>query len=718
MHVLEFLSANYEKVVSSIFKYIHLLKTSPVQEWAFKEVQQLCELAFRFKEKSPPSSYASALSSQMQMPFPREWVLSGPYLTREFDQELVRSTMDWLSPEKCRVFIAAQQMPDGTKTWDQKEKWYGTEYKLSPISEQLLNFKPTDFEDLALPKPNSFIPSNFEVPGMPKEVDESLKPAKRPLLIRHTPLSRLWHKKDDQFFVPKANVFVLLRSPLLDATPSNAVKSRLFVELVKDALTEYSYDAELAGLGYNIESQADGIGLSVDGYNDKLPVLCRYILEEIAKFKVDGKRFDIIKDQVRRGYQNFQLEAPYQHANYYTTYLLNERMWTAEEKLDELELTSADDVQRFLPELLGRLHIEMLVHGNLLKDEAVNLMSLAENTLKPKALAPTELISHRSLILPRGTNFSWSREVANRENVNSGIEYYCQVGDPTDVNLRAKLALMSQIAQEPCFDQLRTKEQLGYLVFSSLRKTIGSMGFRVLVQSERDSRFVESRIEAFFDSFKTLLENLTDEEFEAQRTSLINKKLEAVKNLYEESSRFWFHIHSGYYDFLQRDTDVAALRNVTHQEVIDCFMHHIHQSSPHRAKLAVHLRSQVKAVPFSAQAADALLAAYKERGMETSEEAFAELKAQQPSVQTVKDFTRDALSQAPGVVQSTIDEIVALIDQLAAQHPFAETAEEVIVAGAKHEVVVADTASFKASLPPSKAAVPVQAWSDLKMANL
>lgn len=33
----------------------------------------------------------------------------------------------------------------------------------------------------------------------------------RPHLIRETPLSELWHKKDDQFWVPKASVILDMR---------------------------------------------------------------------------------------------------------------------------------------------------------------------------------------------------------------------------------------------------------------------------------------------------------------------------------------------------------------------------------------------------------------------------------------------------------------------------------------------------------------------------
>lgn len=107
---------------------------------------------------------------------------------------------------------------------------------------------------LALPGNNDFIPTNFETTK--KEVPV---PSQRPDLIENTPLLRLWHKKDDTFWVPRANVWILFRSPLAYANPVNCVKTRLYTDLLKDSMNEYAYDAEVAGLCYNIENQLEGM---------------------------------------------------------------------------------------------------------------------------------------------------------------------------------------------------------------------------------------------------------------------------------------------------------------------------------------------------------------------------------------------------------------------------------------------------------------------------
>lgn len=138
--------------------------------------------------------------------------------------------------------------------------------------------------------------------------------------------------------------------------------------------------------------------------------------------------------------------------------------------------------------------------------------------------------------------------------MNSGIIYNVQIGSPTDSKLRAQLQLFSQIAKEPTFDTLRTKEQLGYIVMSGMTESAGSLNFRFLVQSEKKPDYVETRIEAFMDWLKTHIESLSEEDFEKQKGSLIAKKEERPKNLGEETQRFLGRITDKYYEFDRRES--------------------------------------------------------------------------------------------------------------------------------------------------------------------
>lgn len=173
-----------EDVAAAIFAYFEILKSSPPQEWAFKEVNQLSQIAFKFKEKSPATSTAMYLSLQMAKPYPRELLLSAPYLTSLWDQEIIDYATRHLTVEQCRMMIAAKEELKGEK-YEMKEKWYGTEFTILPISERLMKAEKdgNDYSDLALPGPNTFIPTNLEIQNKVEVTEVSFRVLKLELRL-------------------------------------------------------------------------------------------------------------------------------------------------------------------------------------------------------------------------------------------------------------------------------------------------------------------------------------------------------------------------------------------------------------------------------------------------------------------------------------------------------------------------------------------------------
>ena len=106
---------------------------------------------------------------------------------------------------------------------------------------------------------------------------------------------------------------------------------RLYIGLVVDHLNEFSYDADVAGLGYSLSMDADGLFLSAYGFNDKLHLLLTKLVHGMRHLVVKQERFEVVKDSLLRQLQNWKLNAPYDHAMHYTTYILSTRQWTNEE---------------------------------------------------------------------------------------------------------------------------------------------------------------------------------------------------------------------------------------------------------------------------------------------------------------------------------------------------------------------------------------------------
>jgi insulysin len=73
---------------------------------------------------------------------------------------------------------------------------------------------------------------------------------------------------------------------------------RLYAALVSDSLTEYSYDASLAGLYYSFSNHKSGLAITLKGYNDKLLVLARTVLARAKTLYVNPERLAVMKERV------------------------------------------------------------------------------------------------------------------------------------------------------------------------------------------------------------------------------------------------------------------------------------------------------------------------------------------------------------------------------------------------------------------------------------
>jgi insulysin len=435
-----------------------------------------------------------------------------------------------------------------------KERWYGTQYNVERIPDNFLSeliaawsSKASDRpSELHLPHKNEFIPTKLEV-----EKKEILEPLKHPKLIRNDERVRTWYKKDDRFWVPKANLHITLRSPLAAMTPHTAVTSQLYHGLVQDALVEYSYAAEIAGLEYSLLSHSLGLDVTVSGYNDKMAVLLEKVLTIMRDLDVREDRFRIVKERLMRGYKNWEFQQPYHQIGTYSRWLNSERGWINEQYLAEFPHVEADDIRKFFPQLLHQLHIEVLAHGNLAKEDALTFTHLVQDILRPWKLPPSQWPIRRSLVFQPGANYVYERPLKDPANVNHCIEYMLYVGSNQDRELRAKLLLLAQIADEPCFDQLRTKEQLGYVVFSGASIHNTWIGYRILVQSEKNPEYLEDRIENLLSDLGQQIKDMDERTFEKHKVSIINKRSERLKNLNQETGRFWNHVLSECYDFEQ-----------------------------------------------------------------------------------------------------------------------------------------------------------------------
>ena len=153
---------------------------------------------------------------------------------------------------------------------------------------------------------------------------------------------------------------------------------------------------------------------------------------------------------------------------------------------------------------------------------------------------------------------------------------YEQIGEENYPTL-ARLSMLGHLVREPAFDQLRTKEQLGYSVFSTPSSVLGSLNLLILVQSPtKGGSYLNDRVEAFIQMYRKELAAMDEDTFKANMTAVIKKKKEKDKTMRQEANRHWAEIAYRQYKFDKVDQEVKELENLTLQDVLDFFDKSVH----------------------------------------------------------------------------------------------------------------------------------------------
>lgn len=130
------------------------------------------------------------------------------------------------------------------------------------------------------------------------------------------------------------------------------------------------------------------------------------------------------------------------------------------------------------------------------------------------------------------------------------------------------------IAEEPLFDILRNKEQLGYDVSCHLRDNYGILGYSIDIHSQ-ENKFsidhVDERIENFRGELLKIIETMPMAEFEEYKATLAKIKLTEDSKLNEELVRNWAEVTTGDYAFDRHHREVEALVTISHAEFLEFY---------------------------------------------------------------------------------------------------------------------------------------------------
>ncbi len=148
------------------------------------------------------------------------------------------------------------------------------------------------------------------------------------------------------------------------------------------------------------------------------------------------------------------------------------------------------------------------------------------------------------------------------------------------------LEFLCQVMDKAMFQQLRTTEQLGYIVTGGTQNKWGVNGLRCLIQSVHAPAFLEMRLETFLESFEAKLQELSAEDF-AEHVNSLRTKLEKDRSVDKLCDRLMIEIcnHENIFDCKEQEGE--ALTQLLKSDLVEFFEKYVSVKSSLRCCFVV-----------------------------------------------------------------------------------------------------------------------------------
>lgn len=541
-----------DQIVALVFHSIETLAQKGVEPWRYEELQQMASIDFRFQEVRAPIATVRGLAHRLHLYEPRQ-VLKGDHLYAGYDEAMIKRYLGYLNSENVLVSLVAPGV-EGEKT----TAYYQTPYRVleQPAKQPAIKLRVQ--KRLALPQPNDFIPTRLavkEAPLLPSPGGQTAEGIEGPALVRDQARLKVWFQWDNSFEVPKTSMRLRLKLPAVAASAQGAARAELLAMLVRDQLNEFAYPAQLAGLEFSLQPNPRGLDVEIFGYSGRQNLLLTKIVEALRKGRFEPERFVDQKSKLQRRWRNEALAEPYGVIARQIPRLHFSPYWLGTDKLDALEGTDLEALHAFSDKLLNDAELEVLLYGNLYRQEAVRLAAYLEHQLlgeqTRRTLAPANVYRLNS-------DGPWARHQPLEHDDNVTLLYV--QGLKTDLQDEAHMQLLQRMLRPMFFHQLRTEKQLGYVVtvFPLALKDLA--GTALVVQSPSVS---SDRLWREMDAFLSTAGDALTEPLANQKAALARELREPAKTLYQQSSYYWDSIVLDDLDFNRRAQLAEAVGAVT-----------------------------------------------------------------------------------------------------------------------------------------------------------
>lgn len=544
---------NSDQVIAAVFAYVNLVKRSEPNELYFREAKMMGEKDFANVAKPDPMRQVINLAMD-QFEYPVENLLNADFVYDHFDKNAIADVLKQLEPANARIWYISKN-----EIVDKAIPYFEGKYSIRDISAEEQSRWSNLEKNFAFNLP----PLNTLFTDKPAAIVESIYLKPHQVVSRKGIEVFLTHP---QFYREDKGILdIELNVPFAKKSAKNIVLSNLLSDIYKDQNTTLMDRAARASLKVNVARGATGSQfINISGYTTKHEELLEQMLAGFANLDITQKNFIESLDTYQQSLANAKKQPPFRQAFTHFSRLVNEVHWTNAELLAASEKLTLKDVVEYHKAVKADTLIRINAFGNYSEEAILRMAEVASKQL-PGKRQPEQRVIGRYITPKIGETIQFKGGVDLEDNAL--VQGF--IGTAKSFEVRAQLAVLNSILRNAFFSQLRTNEQLGYIVGSSETSVDEYPAFLLFVQSANtDLVAIKARMDRFRKEFLAELKAMDPAQIEqskaAQLASILQKPTDfrAEADLY--SGDFWI----ARYSFDSRDRYIAALEKVNKEGLV------------------------------------------------------------------------------------------------------------------------------------------------------
>ncbi|ODV94710.1 hypothetical protein PACTADRAFT_43910 [Pachysolen tannophilus NRRL Y-2460] len=476
-----------------------------------------------------------------------------------------------------------------------------------------------------------------------------------PLLLQEGNFFQLWYKKETNLIYSSRCYlsFEIVNKSI--STCLNSICIEILAELIYLNLQKTLYQSETIGYTWEILPSSKGdsrIGVTISGFSEGVELMLKIIVCELQSLisglnekKLDYNTLRKARVAIRTRYENIYQENGIVLANSGLIALMEENIWSLEERLNTLEELDLQNFKEFVQNFfkVDSNYLNLLVEGDIETSKVEQFSKLINKLIHHLNSSEIQLkLSEPSTYyIPKGRSYLYSTNSPPGDPSNT-IVFFIQTGLRSDVYCRTLTKVLANMISTTLIPELRNKRQLGYVVFGGLRQLRKTLGLHITILSgDYKPVFLENKIFEYLQNWFVELSKMKESDFKKQvLRKFINSYLNGSQKLdssggpstltmaqrngtgfsnngdaLKKHKIYWEQIASRSYNFNnllgEDDIDLSLVEKVLSKQNFLSFFNEKILSSKTRSSLSLHLKTSMSEEEISKeiliQQLDALL---------------------------------------------------------------------------------------------------------------